>query len=259
MYIPNQIWRSSLLAAAANSGFSPRQQPNLSIWVTAKNLNSITQDGSNLVSQWADLSGNSNHFTQSTDAQKPKYIARAINSLPALQGEANATPINMSATDAASMDYTTFHAFCVLQRVSNPAGNEHIFGKWNGGSNLREHRLIIDNANSDFWTSQCSTNGTAVVNGASSTTLSTGTPAILELSFDGTNTVIYQNGVQINSQALGGSMNAGTSSYFLFSQDANGSPYFGYIGEFLFYTAVRTAGQRAQNLSYLSQGWGISI
>jgi len=47
----------------------------------------ITKDGSNLISQWEDQSGNGNHWEQSTGSDQPLFVADAgadLNNLPAV-------------------------------------------------------------------------------------------------------------------------------------------------------------------------------
>ncbi|MEK9772567.1 MAG: hypothetical protein VW576_03275, partial [Opitutae bacterium] len=58
--------------------FSPTELSNMSLWLDASDENSITHS-SNAVSQWADKSGNANHATQSTAANKPTFNMNAID------------------------------------------------------------------------------------------------------------------------------------------------------------------------------------
>lgn len=48
-------------------------------------LSAITKDGSNLVSQWNDLSGNNYHLTQGTGGNKPTYMPNGLNGRPVLE------------------------------------------------------------------------------------------------------------------------------------------------------------------------------
>jgi hypothetical protein len=47
------------------------------LWLNANKSSSITQNGSNQVSQWSDLSGNGYNFTQGTTSEEPVYGAAA--------------------------------------------------------------------------------------------------------------------------------------------------------------------------------------
>lgn len=64
------------------AGFVPSQIGGLTLWLKADS--GITKDGSNLVSNWNDQSGNNNHFTQTTGTAKPLFTANAKNGLPAI-------------------------------------------------------------------------------------------------------------------------------------------------------------------------------
>jgi hypothetical protein len=50
---------------------------NLFLWLNANKTTSITMNGSNQVSQWADLSGSGYNFTQAATANEPVYGAAA--------------------------------------------------------------------------------------------------------------------------------------------------------------------------------------
>lgn len=47
-------------------------------WYDASDAATLTIDGSNLVSQWSDKSGNGRHVTQATAASRPTYNAQAV-------------------------------------------------------------------------------------------------------------------------------------------------------------------------------------
>ncbi|MBD2438259.1 hypothetical protein [Nostoc sp. FACHB-110] len=44
----------------------------IQLWLDANNLSSLSKDGNDYVSQWNDISGNGNNFTQSNQSKKPK-------------------------------------------------------------------------------------------------------------------------------------------------------------------------------------------
>jgi hypothetical protein len=55
------------------SSFGPLDLPNLKVWLDANDLSTITKDGSNAVSSWADKSGNGYDVIQGTTTQQPIY------------------------------------------------------------------------------------------------------------------------------------------------------------------------------------------
>lgn len=62
----------------------PNMLSSCVLWLDASRLSSLTYDGSNRVSQWADLSGQANHVTQATDGNKPVRTVGVVNELQAL-------------------------------------------------------------------------------------------------------------------------------------------------------------------------------
>lgn len=60
----------------------------LQVWLSADGVDPAdpTQvDGSGNVQQWNDLSGNNNHASNTTETQRPAYIANAMNGKPVLR------------------------------------------------------------------------------------------------------------------------------------------------------------------------------
>ena len=54
------------------------------LWLDAADAGTITKNGSNLISQWNDKSGNSRHASQGTSGKQPTYSATAFNGYPAV-------------------------------------------------------------------------------------------------------------------------------------------------------------------------------
>jgi len=63
---------------------SPTEMGGCVGWWDGADASSVTRDGSNLVSQWSDKSGNGRHLTQSDAARKPTYSTAAVNGLNAI-------------------------------------------------------------------------------------------------------------------------------------------------------------------------------
>jgi len=64
-------------------GFSPASNPGLALWLDPSDSSSVTLD-TGKVSQVADKSGNSRHFSQATAANRPTIASAAINGLDTL-------------------------------------------------------------------------------------------------------------------------------------------------------------------------------
>ena len=119
--MPNWVWVLFMIIGIAgtaitkpnigNAGaFDPKSITGLTVWLKADA--GITKDGSNLVSDWTDQSGNGNNFSQSTAGNKPTYTASAQNGLPAITFDGT----NDYMTTAATLTLGTYSAFVVVSR-----------------------------------------------------------------------------------------------------------------------------------------------
>jgi len=61
-------------------GFNPKKISGLALWLDASDLTTITKDGSNYVSAWADKSGNGRNVTQATGSAQPSWQDALQNS-----------------------------------------------------------------------------------------------------------------------------------------------------------------------------------
>jgi len=79
--VGNSKWGQ--VETASSGGFSPADVAGIMFWYDA--ALGITKDGSDLVSAWADQSGNDYHLLQATDTNKPLWQADQKNGYPAVQ------------------------------------------------------------------------------------------------------------------------------------------------------------------------------
>ena len=63
----------------------PGKFSELKFWLDASDVNSVTKDSSNQVSQWNDKSGNDSHAVKSTSTNQPILVADSQNGLSTLQ------------------------------------------------------------------------------------------------------------------------------------------------------------------------------
>lgn len=91
--------------------FDPKSITGLTVWLKADA--GITKDGSNLVSDWTDQSGNGNNFSQSSAGNKPTYTASAQNGLPAITFDGSSDYM----TTAANVTLGTYSIFVVASRA----------------------------------------------------------------------------------------------------------------------------------------------
>ena len=59
----------------------------MKLWLDGDDLYSITKDGSNLVSQWNDKSGNDNHATQGSSSNQLTFVPNGLNGKSVLSGD----------------------------------------------------------------------------------------------------------------------------------------------------------------------------
>jgi len=111
---------------------------NLVVWLNAKKTGSITQNGSNQVSQWADLSGNGYNFIQGTTSEEPVYGAAASPSgMSALTFTSTSTQYLSTPSLPASIVFTAgVSAFAVASYNADQTaqGWQRIFDFGNGAA-----------------------------------------------------------------------------------------------------------------------------
>jgi len=251
-----QVKTNSYIATAK----IPTEISGLIAWYDAQDLASITKDGSDLVSQWNDKSGNNNHFLQSTAARKPKYVYSAINSLPALQGyHDGANKSLLTVTDNATLDYSSMTVFTVIQRVGDRNSGETIFGKITNHAVADEFRLTISSADTYQITAAPTGNGIdSLAIATASGTIAAGTPQLLEAKYAPTTLSARRNIGTYGTATLSGLYN-GTGPLCAFCYGGYSEEYRGYIGEVIFYNQCLSAADIAAVSQYLNDKWNLSL
>ncbi len=97
--------------SVTTSAFIPSDVAGMTLWLDS-NVG-ITKDGGNLVSQWADQSGNANHATQATGSLKPLWVTSVLNGYPAIRFDGVDNVM-----DIPSLNYTTI--FAVIKHDTTP-------------------------------------------------------------------------------------------------------------------------------------------
>lgn len=100
----------------------PTQISNLGLWLDANA--GVTYDGSNLVSQWNDQSGNARNVTQSTTSRKPTFLSNYLNGKPVIDFYGSSSTANVLAGTDFMFDAGAASVFVVLASNNpvNPAG-----------------------------------------------------------------------------------------------------------------------------------------
>ena len=115
---------------------------NLVLWLNANKATSITKNGANMVSQWADLSGNGYNFTQATNGNKPVYgAASSPSGRPALTFTSTNSQYLTIPTLPASISFTSGVSTFTVSSYDAPQtaqGWQRIFdfGDGQGSNNL---------------------------------------------------------------------------------------------------------------------------
>jgi hypothetical protein len=99
------------------------------LWLDAADASTITKDGNDLVSAWADKSGNNRNATQSTAGNEPTYSSSSINGKPAIvkvQGTSTQIGLNIPSLGIASGAART--TVFVFKHINISATNNEIYG-----------------------------------------------------------------------------------------------------------------------------------
>jgi hypothetical protein len=134
----------SFAGAIGASSWTPMNLTGIYQWFDATDAGSITKDGSDNVTQWADKTGNAGHLTASGTAG-PLYVASSINSKPALtfdssKGLDNSTNYGLDflrAQNAASI-------IMVAANVSRTTDDTFIY--WSNGADAGFTRFELDDS-----------------------------------------------------------------------------------------------------------------
>lgn len=91
---------------------------NLSLWLDASNSASITTV-SGVVSQWADLSGNARHATQTTATMRPAVLSYDLNGKNVMQFASSSSTVKKSLTTSEFMSSANPSVFLVAKSLSS--------------------------------------------------------------------------------------------------------------------------------------------
>ncbi len=241
-------------SALASASFSPSSITGLAVWLDANDLATITKDGGDLVSQWADKSGNNHHANQSTSSVKPIYSASGLNSRPTIYFDKSSNTGVMAITDAATLDCSAFSIFVVGMRKDDAGVATRMLWKYTSSPNL-EFNLEWNNVGSDTIRLQLSSSGTAATGTLSTSNApALNVPTIVDVQYDGTNATIEWNDANAATGAVGakGSFASNLNIGHSFADEQM-------ISEVLFYTAKVSDPERTQIMQYLAAKWGITL
>ena len=122
-FASNQAYTFTMTSTNANGTSSTSTASNLvtplalptppvatpALWVDANYSTSFTYSSSNVVSQWADISGNGRNLTQSTVSAQPTLVTNVINSKPVVRFDSTNDQLNWA--EFAPANRTLFFVF----------------------------------------------------------------------------------------------------------------------------------------------------
>ena len=247
---------------------------NIVIWLNANKAGSITQNGSNQVSQWADLSGNGYSFVQATTTQEPVYGAvSGPYNRPALTFISTSSQYLSTPGLPASISFTTgASSFAVgsfnapqtgqgWQRIfdlgDGTASNNIAFGRYGATANLYYEGWKGGTGDQTYTTTSPIVNGfdtlyEAVQQGGAAGTLSA-------VSHYASGTSQADNGGAGSSKTWVPPSIARTANYIGRSNWAADNYFSGTLSEILLYNTAFNATQRIIIENYLSAEWGEAI
>lgn len=221
-------------ATGVRVGFKPTDFPGCVLWLeTDPVFHSVTLDQTtptNRVTQWSDLSGQGNHVSQTTLANKPAYGLTTQNGFPTIRcdGSQRLFAGNTSITNVISGDDIHFTAIYLVKQ--DASGNDICFA-WgnatNSASSFHTFRNFISPNDRTIRTDDVSTAANANISAASAAN-------VWQLSrflFNGTT---WQGGM--NGSVNSGNQNVGpltTSTFCVGAFQRNGAFANGLTGDLL--------------------------
>lgn len=226
--------------------WTPKQEGNTFLWLDAMNTGNFTVDGSNGVSQWNDVSGNSRHFTQSSSSNRVIYQPFGYNGLPAV--DYNGTDLYLYCDT--SLTGTTVYVY-IMCWIGSSIPND---GRWIGASATG----VADYDNASYFNIFYSPgNGVKTWRnnvGSGALAFTTDAPAIVGGNFDGTNEWASLNGKDSSSSGSTGSFNV-SRIYLGRYPAASGYGFQRYINEVIFETGAYNPARKQKIEGYLAWKW----
>ncbi len=235
----------------------------LELWLSA-NGNSYSDGGStaasnnNSVQQWNDLSGNNHHAIETTNSEKPTYIANSVNGYAALDFDGNTERIAATGLTAAS----TATVFAVFSRDGSGGGSNdgviHASTSGNAFSTASGTKVIgmwVQTSNNVVWGRGVESDGTER-SLSQVTALATNQFHIVSQDYDGSDITQYVNGSTAGSVSYDGTLQSWTD--FGIGRQGNESLN-GQIAEIIAYRTHLNTAQRRMVENYLAAKYDLSL
>ena len=240
-------------------GFIPTQVSGLVLWLDASDPTTITQSSGN-ITQWRDKSTSA---LTATGVSNPQYVTNVQNGFPGISFDGSTQYFNLG--NNLSMGTNQLYIF-VVSKFNSTADGAIIGKSLYGGATGRYSLLRVGGTLNPLIQGSGGGNDTGVNSDTSTST------RLLNMVWDRSNIILYQNGSSIFSLSFSDSANV-TNGFSLligaYQNSSGGTPpvaglYMnGYIHEILMYMTPtgsplgNTARQQIE--SYLAQKWGLTL
>lgn len=227
--------------------FNPKSIKDLSIWLDASDFNTITKDGSDLVSQWDDKSGNGNDAAQGTGTKQPVWTDAIINGKSVLRYDGTDDVLIVSSLTL-NVQITLF----VVGQFTNTGSNQLFI----------EHGPNTGNTDGFFF---YGFSNPASVRRTSSVSITSdigwlGANNVIGVFFvDGTNMFYQKNGTVLGSDPHSFSNTTATGDLHIGDRLAGGLATNGDYAEIILYNRTLNIAEKNKVLKYLSKKWGIGL
>jgi len=229
--------------SAQSSTFLPTDVSGLKVWLDASDASTITKDGSDLVSQWDDKSGEGNDIAQATGSLQPLWVDSVQNSKPIIRGDGIDNTIGRATyTGGAEAQINTILIVCKMSADVHGIYNSYMF---DSGNSSYRHLFTTWNP-TDIHLMFA---GTIL----DSTSIDTSFH-VYTLEYNSTSSIMRQDKSQLTT---GDASTQGMQGLTFFSGFNGGQTGNGDIGEFLFYNKQLSTAERDNLEDYLTDKWGL--
>lgn len=239
-------------------GFTPTDLPNLKLWLDAADISTITKDGGDLVSNWADKSGLGNDAVQGVSTNQPLWQSASF-------GGNNKDSIFFTINDFLDLGtvlskFPDHTLFVVVNFGSTATGNVIAERKSDGAAATAGVTCYFSAGNLDNWYGD----GTNFRITSGGSTVSVGTDYSFNNTYESGDTLTVQriNGVNETETSGGGTATSIGGTKFKMSVgrtgDVNGQYITGNVAEIILCSSVITAQEILDTETYINNKYGIN-
>lgn len=258
----------TLLGIVASQNYPRTVSPpvsGFSFWLDADDATSFTFSSSNVVSAWADKSGNGNNATQATVANQPTKESSVLNGKPGVRFSANADKCLGLGTQIGGTTQTTFMVISTPSGWTNStggfamifssnalgvAGNGGLVGgSWTGG--FANERILWYTQSSGNQSIGIAQNGSNISSGGHILSIDHTATGSRDIKLDNVSQSVTSSGNWSNSLYPGNYDRIGN-----YDVTGGGSGFIGDICEVILYPSQLSSGDITLVYDYLKTKWG---